>query len=258
MVFNLYVPDWSLLSISGTIFGLALGLMAIATESSNPTPYSKFGGKGSLPSKLAMFFIYSPSALIALLYLNAVTTQRFYVLDIVTLLHFVKRLLEVAFVHIYTSKTDAGTTIAISSTYALTSALNLAIVRRIPEDAFSNDWLTIGLLCAISGELINGYHHILLRRLRTERKKNDSKGSYVLPRGGLFDYSVAPHYAAEQLTFIGIILLSQNVVSVAINFFPMIYLTLRAARTHEWYAAHLPEHEKVGLHRRARLIPGVW
>lgn len=257
-ILGLYIPEWDALNIASTVLGLSFAGSAVATETKpTPTPYSKFG-KGPIPSRLAMFIIYVPSTIAACWFLlssRGEENDRFPLVATVSLVHFAKRVFEVAFVHIYRSTTDLQTTLSISLAYLSTTALNLAVIRRLPQSAFSSRAAAVGLGCVATGEILNGYHHWLLRRLRV-REKNEQ--DYVLPRGGLFNHCVAPHYFAEQVIFFGIMILSQNLVSVALNLFPMVYLTLRAARTHEWYANHLPASEQIGLQRRKRLIPFIW
>ncbi|CDH53098.1 predicted protein [Lichtheimia corymbifera JMRC:FSU:9682] len=269
---GLYFNDISYLSIGSVVYGLAIVAAAFHSESSTkPTPYSKFGNgpKASLDSKVAMYIIYLP-ALASALYMredvvNGVIS-RYTLVESFYFVHFAKRLLEVSYVHIYTSKTDVGTMLTISSTYFLTTTLTLLNLRRVPESVFGSGWLALGMLCTIIGELVNGYHHLLLRRLRLAggntaivNKKLDDQRKYTLPSGGLFEYCIAPHYAAEQLSYIGIMLMCQNVAGIVLNLFPMVYLTLRSARTHEWYASKLSsQYERSLLQHRKRLIPGVW
>jgi hypothetical protein len=54
--------------------------------------------------------------------------------------------------------------------------------------------LTWGTVLFVAGQLGNGYHHVLLSRLR----KGGSK-KYSVPAGGLFEYAAAPHYFFESM-----------------------------------------------------------
>lgn len=268
---GLYLNDISYLFIGSVIYGLAIVAAAFHSESSKPTPYSKFGNgpKASLDSKVAMYIIYLPALVSALAMREKVVDgviSRYTLVESFYFIHFAKRLMEVSYVHIYTSKTDVGTMLTISSTYFLTTTMTLLNLRRVPEDVFGSGWLALGMLCTITGELVNGYHHWLLRQLRLlggntaiVNKKIDDQRKYTLPSGGLFEYCITPHYAAEQLSYLGIMLMCQNVAGIVLNLFPMVYLTLRSARTHEWYASKLSsEYERSLLQHRKRLIPGVW
>ncbi|KAG2227840.1 hypothetical protein INT45_002078 [Circinella minor] len=269
---GVYVPDWNLLTGGATLYGAIMGLTSILTEKETPMAYSKFGsiaGISQLPSQIGMFVIYIPSVVVAILNRNASDVTRFQIVNAVTFVHFMKRVLEVAFVHVYSGNTDLKTSVTIAATYATTAALNLAVVRRLPASTFTQGFYVAGLACFIIGELVNGYHHILLRRLRTKATKETSKVNeskeikekkkqYFLPRGGLFDYAVTPHYAAEQLSFLGIMLLSQNTASMSVLSFPFIYLTIRSKSTYEWYKGRLSDDEKKELQTRKKLIPGIW
>ncbi|KAI8377650.1 3-oxo-5-alpha-steroid 4-dehydrogenase-domain-containing protein [Radiomyces spectabilis] len=254
-----YVPAWTPLTVASAVYGLTLATTAVFTETFAPTPYSKFGSHGQalgkIPSRKAMWIIYLPSMIVCLLFKRIGFTTR---LDLIHLLvsgHFLKRLYEINFVHIYSSSTDLMTALTITTCYASTTLLDFLVVRSIPAAVFSGLWLKLGLVLVIGGEVANAYHHWLLRKLRVNRKNGQN---YRLPRGGLFNYAVAPHYWTEQIAYTGFVMLSQNVVSLCLKMFPMVYLTLRAARTREWYATRLSPEEQVELKHRKRLIPFVW
>jgi hypothetical protein len=53
------------------------------------------------------------------------------------------------------------------------------------------------------GELLNGYHHWLLARLRPPGVR-----TYGVPRGGLFSRVASPHYLGEILSFVGYAMMS--------------------------------------------------
>ena len=258
---GLYVPNWTVTSITGLIIGAMLSVAALGTITGEDTPYSKFGSRKSdkIPSRPAMLVMYAPSV-IACLCLQRPSFDFFTQFDLIRLLvlvHFAKRLFEVLYIHIYSSKTDLTTTFSILISYTSSTLFDLLVVRTMPENVFSSKLTTVGVLLVIFGESCNAYHHVLLRRLRlvngTETKK------YILPRGGLFDYCVAPHYFAEQLVFLGLILCSQNIITATLKLFPFIYLSVRAKNTHEWYATHLSnKQDKQDLVERKNLIPFIW
>lgn len=210
-----------------------------------------------------MLVIYIPSVIACLLIQQPSldwSHSQFNIVHFLSMAHFIKRVLEVMFVHIYKSNTNAEAMLSVMSAYTLTTTLDLLVVRRIPESVFCSTLTYTGVAFVVIGEVLNGYHHYLLREMRLSRT-SQKKGSsnYSLPKGALFDYAVAPHYAAEQLTFLGFILISQNIVSLAVKFFPFIYLTVRAKETRIWYSTHLVEaKDKAELARRKNLIPFVW
>ncbi|KAK4512445.1 Ras modification protein ERF4 [Mucor velutinosus] len=258
---GLYVPNWTGLTISAFVIGIILSLSAAFQPET--TPYSKFGNRkvDNIPSRRAMLVIYVPSVIACLLIQRPSldwANNQFNIIHFLSLAHFVKRVLEVLFIHIYKSNTNAEAMLSVMSAYTLTTTLDLLVVRRIPESAFCSTLTYIGVAFVVIGEMLNGYHHYCLREMRLSQT-NQKKGTYSLPRGALFDYAIAPHYAAEQLTFLGLILISQNVVSLAVKFFPFIYLTVRAKETRIWYSTHLTESKnKQELSKRKNLIPFVW
>lgn len=252
-----------MLTTSSLVVGLILSLSAVGTIFTDATPYSKFGSRpkiDTLPSKKAMVVIYLPSVIACILVqrpsFNIIS--QFDIVHALVLAHFVKRVMEVLFVHIYKSTTDIETMLTVMGTYTTTTLLDLLVVRQIPTNVFSSKITTIGVSCVIIGEAVNAYHHILLRQLRLA-KKRQNQAKYTLPRGGLFDYCVAPHYLSEQLAFLGFILCSQNVVTATLKLFPFIYLSVRANKTYNWYSTNLTDkQDKADLLKRYKLIPFVW
>ncbi|KAI9345927.1 3-oxo-5-alpha-steroid 4-dehydrogenase-domain-containing protein [Pilaira anomala] len=203
-----------------------------------------------------MLLIYSPCVIACLIIQRPALTTQFDLAHLFALIHFSKRVFEVLFVHIYKSKTDLETAISISSTYTITTVLDLLVVRGIPNYVYSDTVTRCGIFLFIVGELINLYHHVLLRNMRT--KGQNAKG-YSLPKGGLFNFVLAPHYFSEQITFLGLILVSQNIVSVTLRLFPFIYLSSRAAETRAWYNLNLEDaQDKAELVKRKNLIPFIW
>jgi very-long-chain enoyl-CoA reductase len=262
---GLYVPDWTGLTITAFLIGILLSVSAIAEISGEATPYSKFGNRkvDKIPSRTAMVIMYLPSVFVCYFIQNPVLfhwNNQFDIVHLLNMTYFVKRVFEVCFVHIYKSTTNAETAISIMCVYTITTWLDLLVIRRMPESAFSNQLTKYGIICVAVGLLVNAYHHWLLRQMRLTKKAfNQKKGAYNLPQGGLFNFIIAPHYAAEQLIFLGFILVSQNIVSLALKMFPFIYLSVRAQKTHEWYSIHLTDKkDKADLLKRKYLIPYIW
>lgn len=262
---GLYVPDWNAVTITAFVIGLLLSFSALATMSGETTPYSKFGNRqkfDDIPSRKAMLTMYTPSVIVCLL-IQCPSLQlatQFDIVHFLVMAHFVKRIFEVLFVHIYKSSTNAETMLIVMAAYTTSTLMDLLVVKRIPNSVFSSTITNYGIAFVIIGEVINGYHHILLRHLRLNKNKGgQKKRDYSLPTGGLFEYVIAPHYFAEQIVFLGFIMLSQNIVTFALKLFPFIYLSARASKTHEWYRVNLTDkNEKVKLLKRKNLIPFIW
>jgi very-long-chain enoyl-CoA reductase len=94
----------------------------------------------------------------------------------------------------------------------------------------------IGFGAFVAGTFINGYHHVLLANLRT-RGSNE----YVIPRGGLFNVIVCPHYLGELLAWLGIALVSRQVAMYIWFFGETAYLLVRSHNTLKWYRAKFPQ-----------------
>ena len=142
-----------------------------------------------------------------------------------------------------------STTIIVSSLYSF-SAANLLYATQICEGLPlpSVDLMPLGLVLFVVGISGNLYHHYLLSGLR----KKGEKG-YMLPKGGLFDYVVCPHYLFEIIGFLGIAFISQTVFGFSLLSFVFLYLLGRSLSTRELY---VKKFEGFPSHRKA-LIPFI-
>ncbi|KAK6138006.1 hypothetical protein DH2020_028260 [Rehmannia glutinosa] len=221
--------------------------------------YSKFWNSGSkkskqvlLPSKIGMFILYAP-ALIAgissfLLFPNG--DIRFLMLKSALTIHFLKRDLEVLFLHKFSGFTVLETAVIISATY-LASAASMVYFQHqtqgFPEPSI--DLKYVGVVVFMLGTCGNFYHHYLLSKLREKSDKG-----YKIPQGGLFSLVICPHYLFEILTFIGISFISQTVFSYLCALGSALYLLARSNATRKWY---LSKFENFPKNMKA-LIPYVF
>lgn len=209
----------------------ALQLFVIATSFSteaNPktrAQYSKFSRANdestTWPSRLGMMVIYTPAffASTTLLALGIHGTDLSETLQIplpslagvLCAMHFLKRCLEVLFLHKYSGRTDRGTPVMISVFYTLGATLIAYGAGR--EDRIHDMEMThstVGTALFVVGTVGNFYHHYLLARLRgLSNGRNDAK-KYVAPRGGLFSFVAAPHYLFELIAWLGIAVASSH------------------------------------------------
>ncbi|KAH6829521.1 3-oxo-5-alpha-steroid 4-dehydrogenase family protein [Perilla frutescens var. hirtella] len=223
----------------GATFFLLLGL-AIFEVSGKHLQYSKFWNSGSknskkslISSKIGMLIFYTPAlfACISSFWLFPDGGIRFLLLKSAITIHFLKRDLEVLFVHKFSAFTVLDSVIIISATY-FTAAVCMVYFHHqtqgLPEPSIDLKYLGLVLfLVGISG---NFYHHYLLSKLR---QKND-KG-YKLPQGGLFSRVVCPHYLFEITTFVGFSLISQTIYSYLCAVGVAFYLLGRSYTTRNWY-----------------------
>lgn len=98
----------------------------------------------------------------------------------------------------------------------------------LPEPSIDLKYLGVVIfLVGISG---NFYHHYLLSKLREKGDKG-----YKLPKGGLFNLVLCPHYLFEILAFWGIFFVSQTALSLSCAFGVALYLAGRSYVTRKWY-----------------------
>jgi len=82
-------------------------------------------------------------------------------------------------------------------------------------------------LIGISG---NFYHHYLLSKLRGEGERE-----YRIPKGGLFELVICPHYLFEIIGFLGISFISQTSYAISFTLGSIFYLMGRSYATRKWY-----------------------
>ncbi|KAL4291460.1 hypothetical protein GQ457_14G021010 [Hibiscus cannabinus] len=112
----------------------------------------------------------------------------------------------------------------VSSSLIYTQILN----QGFPEPSIDLKYPGIVLfLIGIGG---NFYHHYLLSKLRTKGDKD-----YKIPKGGLFELVIFPHYLFEILGFFGISLISQTFYSFLVTLGCALYLMCRSYVTRRWY-----------------------
>ncbi|KAL0452101.1 UNVERIFIED_CONTAM: 3-oxo-5-alpha-steroid 4-dehydrogenase 1 [Sesamum latifolium] len=216
--------------------------------------YSKFWNSSAststkstqLPSRVGMVMAYTPSLLagVASFWLFSDDDNdggiRFVMLKSAITIHFLKRELEVLFLHKYSGHMLLNTALFISSTY-LTSAVSMIYfhhrVQGFPEP--SVDLKYVGLSVFVVGIVGNFYHHYLLSKLRD---KNDS--GYKIPRGGLFGLVACPHYLFEILTFVGISFISQTLFLYVCAVGSATVLLGRSCATRSWYRSKFEDFPK--------------
>ncbi len=244
------LPEWTPLNIILTIAYAALALSMGAGELTGiiRMRYSKFRAQKGIPSRAGMLLIYGVPFLGAL----AVSAANFSTLSLVqtivlaaTLIHFGKRCLEALFVHKYSGPVDLATSLLIMSFYTIV-AVGVAYLNRWPLPAPNGlFWAGLGLFAiGIAG---NFWHHKLLADLRREGS------GYAIPRGGLFEWVVCPHYLFEILTWLGIAMLSQHLFTYLTVLGMGCYLAARSINTLKWYHAQFPNFPKA----RKALIPFI-
>lgn len=232
---------------------------AFVAERANPTEYSKFASgkklENPIPTQNGMFRIYIPSTVAAAVYTAATFgSDSFSLAAPLLFVHFLKRTLEVAFVHDYSGEMPATNANGIGTYYTLVTLL-IASTAVPMEDIASQSLLAAGLALFTLGELGNGYHHYLLTLLRKKADKN-AKKRYLPPTGGLFAFVAAPHYFFELMAWLGIACVSQE-MNAFLAFAGMVsYLAGRAYKTNEMYFDRFSKEE--WPKSKKALLPGVF
>jgi very-long-chain enoyl-CoA reductase len=211
--------------------------------------YSKFGTQKGVPSRLGMFVLYSLPILTATIwawpYLTQASAVQWVVYGMLAV-HFIKRTLEVLFVHKYSGHIQPFTFVIIVVTYAMIAGMVSALnARALPN---MDTLVYVGIVIFIVGEIGNYYHHKLLADLRA---KNDG---YYLPHGGWFEYSTCPHYFFELLAWLGIFLASRHLFTLLAFIAMFGYLTARSIKTRQWYVKRFPKYPA----KRKYMIPFIF
>ena len=244
-------PSWTplnavlYLTFSGTI--LMMGLSEFFNLM--PMRYSKFRTANGVDTRLSMFVLYFLPLLAALGSALPDLARPSLVQGLVLAAlcgHFIKRCLEVLFLHRYSGPMELFTTVNICIYYTLVASVIAALNHEPlshPDLAF---WL--GALLFSGSETGNFLHHRILADLRQQTS------AYVVPRGGLFEYAVCPHYLFEILAWFGLALMSRHLFTWLTVFGMASYLVVRSLKTLSWYQQKFP-----GFPRdRKALIPFVF
>jgi len=220
----LYAPSPLVAALTAAC-AATLAVLSLSEFLGGNIAYSKFVSAGAgarlllPPSRAGMLVIYAPAlaaALASFAVPGAVEGARAGLLRAAVAAHFLKRVLEVLFVHRYSESMPLGTALLISSCY-LFNAVAMIYVQRLsrglPEPAV--DLLCPGVLVFAVGAAGNFYHHLLLSRLRAGGGGGGDK-VYKIPRGGLFELVACPHYLFEIVAFFGFAMISQTVYALVV------------------------------------------
>lgn len=124
------------------------------------------------------------------------------------------------------------TAVTISLSYFLsttTMIYNQYLIRGFPEPTVDLKYAGVGIfLLGITG---NFYHHYLLSKIR----ETTGDKEYKIPKGGLFNLVICPHYLFEILGFVGASCISQTLYALSFTAGTMIYLIGRSYATRKWY-----------------------
>ncbi|KAL8159689.1 hypothetical protein V2J09_001226 [Rumex salicifolius] len=208
-------------------------------------PQSKQHPNLVVPSRTGMLIAYAPAFLcgVASFFVFPDEGLRFLLLRLALTLHFLKRLLEVMFIHNYSGSMALDSVKVIPLGYFLATLLTIYtqhLCHESPQPAI--DLKFIGSAVFLVGISGNFYHHYLLSTLRSKGEKE-----YKIPTGGLFSLVICPHYLFEVLGFWGIAFIAQTPITLTGAMGTSAYLIGRSFATRKWYVSKFedfPHHVK--------------
>ncbi|XP_013720964.2 very-long-chain enoyl-CoA reductase [Brassica napus] len=221
--------------------------------SSSSSPQPQKHPLGSFSSRTGMLLLYTPAFLAAASSFFVLPSDdlRFLLLKSALALHFFKRIFEVLFIHKYSGEMAIDSALTITTSYFSSTTLMLYsqnFTLGLPEPGF--DLKPLGIVMFVVGIVGNLYHHVLLAKLRSE----DGTKQYKIPKGGLFDTIICPHYLFEILVFWSFFMVSQTIYSFSFAMGTTFYLVGRSYATRSWYLSKFDDFPK---HIKA-LIPFVF
>ena len=175
-------------------------------------------------------------------------------------IHFVRRTIEVLFVHIYKRRMPFVESIGAPIYYWF---LALFISWSFNGDSFQCQSLisaVIGAVIFLAGEAGNALCHLKLRFFRT--KKQDTTlispdTGHIMPHGVFFNHISCPHYVFEITTWTGFFLVVWTLPSALLLLFTVITLAIYANKKHAAYVSEFDGEYGRPLYpkSRKRLIP---
>jgi 3-oxo-5-alpha-steroid 4-dehydrogenase len=215
-------------------------------------PYGKFRTGAGVNSRAGLALAYAtPVFVYIVLWVEGGSPRTLYHLAVfgAFLFHFLRRIFEVSFVNSYSRPTPLRALMIIAFLYGGVAASCAFFQVRTFGQPTSQPIFTLGILIFALGEVLNGYHHWLLARLRPLGVR-----IYVVPRHGLFGWVACPHYLGEILSFVGYAMMSDLLPVWGNALVTSAYLSARANSTLNWYRLEMPLQIPSGWRR---LIPFV-
>ncbi|CAL0321205.1 unnamed protein product [Lupinus luteus] len=207
-------------------------------NATNTTPQKQI----KISSKSGMLLLYTPAFLAAAASFWVFPHEgiRSTFLQGAVTIHFFKRVFEVLFVHKYSGAMLLDSALPISLSYFLSSATMIYaqhLTQGLPQPRI--DLLYPGVALFLVGIVGNFYHHYLLSNLRGKGEKE-----YKIPKGGLFEFVICPHYLFEIIGFVGVSFISQTLYPISFTIGTTFYLMGRSYATRRWYLSKFEDFPK--------------
>jgi very-long-chain enoyl-CoA reductase len=251
---NLFVTAMSVVSV------VALAIIGFLEINGHHLQYSKFWNVNSnegnstlsrirrplqvrISSRIGMLILYTPAILAGLVSFAIFPNDsfRFLLVKAALTLHFLKRDFDVLFIHKYSGGMILDSVLLITSSYTM-ATITMLYAQNLTQ-GISNpsiDLVYPGILLFLVGIIGNFFHHISLSKLR----ENGDRVQYKIPRGGMFDFVICPHYLFEILIFVGIAFISQTLYAFCFVIGTTIYLIGRSYATRRWYLSKFDDFPK--------------
>jgi very-long-chain enoyl-CoA reductase len=237
--------------------------MMYLQETTSAMPYSKFAAakdekkQEMVPSKVGMLIIYVPALFGSLVYLwlahsEWLSQYQVNIAAVMVMIHFLKRTLEVLFLHKYSGSTELSTARIIGFAYAFQALMICGTSNANPLPSS----VTVGTVLFLIGIAGNFYHHYLLACLRGSDVGHGQAKQYVAPKGGFFQFVAAPHYLFELIGWLGIAVASEQVTAYIIFAGMVSYLSARSLNQNNWNKQKFSD--KDWPSSRKNLIPFVY
>ncbi|CAK7325152.1 unnamed protein product [Dovyalis caffra] len=247
MLLKLLFPSPFLVKAMSVVSSASLGYVGLSEVRGKHMKYSKFLNvdekkpikeKIRVSSRTGMLMAYTPPFLVGAASFGLFPNEdlRFLLVKSTLTFHFFKRILEVLYVHSYSGGMEVESLIPITLSY-FTAAVFVIYAQNLAQGlpAPAIDLMYPGLLLFLIGISGNFYHHCILSKLRSTSEKG-----YKIPKGGLFDLVICPHYLFEILGILGIALTAQTLYAFAFFVGSTLYLMGRSYATRKWYLSQFP------------------
>lgn len=153
-------------------------------------------------------------------------------------LHFLRRTIEVLFVHDYKRKMSFTESLGAPLYYWFFAFWNGVAIRS--DNGYNPTYLpmaSVGGVLFIVGEFGNCYCHYLLRSFRKAKRRSflSKESKHVIPSGFLFELVSCPHYFFEIVTWVGFLLTTWTLAAVVFLSASAITLFIYAHKKHKAY-----------------------
>lgn len=175
-------------------------------------------------------------------------------------LHFVRRTVEVLFVHVYNRRMPGVECIGAPLYYWF---LALFVGWSVNGDSFVLPSLPLAIFGAVIfllGELGNARCHLQLRHFRTKEQDvslTSPDTGHILPHGIFFNLVSCPHYTFEIVTWAGFFIVAWTLPSALLLSFTIITLAIYSDKKHSAYVSEFDGEYDRPLYpeSRKRLVP---